>query len=664
MAVEPQYEYYPIADPDGIRLIELQPSVDPSAPLKCSLMHTKLSLCDNRDIFGHYTALSYVWGNPVKNRKLFVDGKCLGITTNLCSALLDLRDEQRSLLLWTDGICINQEDDSEKATQVGLMGIIYAGALHTVIYLGPAAITDPDCKCLKAIQDGADKDEIPDLEVILTKEWFTRVWVFQELVFSRCPWLQCGRIRVKWDMLFNALGLDIDQARESITFSHHGWPQSYPKGPDDKYGIIANMQEARKYHLDQKNKKEERSEHWSLSPEVGYLPAVNSMINLLLSRRGFGATDPRDMIFSHVGFASDGKHELFAVNYSKTTFEVFESAARYIAQYHGVANLLHCRGVDACSECLKDLPSWVPDWTSKISGDSLSNALSSNHPRISIIYHDQPGVLGCIVDEVDTIVSISSTLSEQQLPTGVRYRISSKLAALNIKLTDERILKMLPEARTRVQILDELWSEAYHAWSCLVQNNNVLPFKLKDVRPRLLDHHSGRKLFERSSEHWFMILALRYANGTKFVDGQRLARMASGRLALVPKSTYEGDIVATSYGTPSLDSGATSYHSVFRSIQPLAGYYKGVEAAAMSHFRNRHQSDAIRSSVGELIAAGVRKCLYRAPDTEKTSTSEKKFLHCKFTGGCFEDEQNSLKYRQEREWDYILDPDRCVLLIH
>jgi hypothetical protein len=160
-----------------------------------------------------------------------------------------------------------------------------------------------------------------------------------------------------------------------------------------------------------------------------------------------------------------------------------------------------------------------------------------------------------------------------------------------------------------------------------------------------------------------MILALRYANGTKFFDGQRLARMASGRLALVPKLAYEGDVVATSYGNPSLDSGATSYHSVFRSIQPLAGYYKGVEAAAMSQF-GIYQFDTIRNSVGELIAADGRKCLYRAPDTDKTSTSEKKFLHCKFTGGCFEDEQNSLGYRAEREWDYILDPHRRVLLIH
>jgi hypothetical protein len=661
MAVEPQYEYYSIADPDGIRLIELQPSEDPSAPLKCALIHTKLSLCHNRDIFGHYVALSYVWGNPEKNRKLFVDGKRLDITTNLCSALLDLRDEQLNLLLWADGICVNQDDDSEKATQVGLMGRIYAGALHTVIYLGPAAITDPECICLKAIQDEADKDKIPDLDVILTKEWFTRVWVFQELVFSKSPWLQCGRIRVKWDMLFNALGLDIDQARESSTLSHYGWPQSYSKDPDDKYGIIANMQEARKYHLDQNNKKKDRSKYLSLSLGVGYLPSKISMINLLLSRRGFGATDPRDMIFSHVGFAVDGKHELLAVDYSKTTIQVFESAARYIAQHYSVANLLHYRGTDPCSENLKDLPSWVPDWTSKVSGYSLPKALSSNNRRIPIIYHDKPGVLGCIVDEVDTILFISSTFSERQLPIGVRHRISTKLAALNFKLTDERVLEMLPESRTRVQVLDELWSEAYHAWSCLIQDNNVLPLELKDVRPRLLDSRFGPTLFERSSEHWFLVLALRYANGTKFVDGQRLARMASGRLALVPKSTHEGDIVATFYGSPSLGSGATSYHSVFRPIQPPAGSYIDVEAAVMSYFRKRYHSDAIRRATKWGFSDISSSELTGGTGTEETNTLKKKILHCKFTGGCFEDEQNPLLLGIG---DYILNPDHCVLLIH
>jgi hypothetical protein len=353
-------------------------------------------------------------------------------------------------------------------------------------------------------------------------------------------------------MLFNALGLDIEQARKSSTLSHHGWPPSYSKDPDHKYGIIANMQEARKYHLDQNNKKEDRSEHWSFSPGVVHSPSKNSMITLLLSRRGFSATDPRDMIFSHVGFAFDGKHELFAVDYSKTTFEIFESAAKYIAHHHGILTLLHCRGADACSESLKDLPSWVPDWTSNISQYNLSSALNPNYPRIPIIHHDQSGVLGFIVDAVDTILFISPTLSERQLPLGIRHRISTKLRVLDVWSTDEQELIQLPDSRKRDQVLDELWSEAYYAWSCLIQDENIVVLELKDVRPRLLDQYSPRTIFELSSKQWFMILALRYANGTNFVDDQRLVRMASGRPLLVPKSTHEGDIVTTSYGYPSL----------------------------------------------------------------------------------------------------------------
>jgi hypothetical protein len=33
---------------------------------------------------------------------------------------------------------------------------------------------------------------------ICQKEWFARVWVFQELVFAPNPWVQWGRARSKW----------------------------------------------------------------------------------------------------------------------------------------------------------------------------------------------------------------------------------------------------------------------------------------------------------------------------------------------------------------------------------------------------------------------------------------------------------------------------------
>lgn len=208
MDSDDRYEYKPILDADGIRLIELQPCQDLLAPIQCRLVHTRLSLCDNRDIFSHYTALSYVWGNPEKSRTVRIEGKRLDITNNLHSALLDLRDEQRSLLLWADGICINQGDNDEKAVQIGLMGKIYSGALHTVIYLGSASSDDPECVCLAMIRSEGMNEEEVDLSSIISKEWFTRVWVFQELIFSQSPWLQCGRMRITWNLFLRVLNRD------------------------------------------------------------------------------------------------------------------------------------------------------------------------------------------------------------------------------------------------------------------------------------------------------------------------------------------------------------------------------------------------------------------------------------------------------------------------
>ncbi|KAM7190302.1 Heterokaryon incompatibility protein (HET) domain containing protein [Rhypophila sp. PSN 637] len=44
-------------------------------------------------------------------------------------------------LLWVDAVCINQDDEAERAVQVNLMGDIYASAAETLIFLGPC-LTD------------------------------------------------------------------------------------------------------------------------------------------------------------------------------------------------------------------------------------------------------------------------------------------------------------------------------------------------------------------------------------------------------------------------------------------------------------------------------------------------------------------------------------------
>jgi hypothetical protein len=102
-------------------------------------------------------------------------------------ALRDLRDETRSFLLWTDGICINQNNDKEKGVQVQLMGRIYVEASNTIIYLGPADRDGKENRYLLSIRRG---DGLPDPDAlcsIFQKEWFKRVWVFQELIFPTNP---------------------------------------------------------------------------------------------------------------------------------------------------------------------------------------------------------------------------------------------------------------------------------------------------------------------------------------------------------------------------------------------------------------------------------------------------------------------------------------------
>lgn len=84
----PKFSYQPLDHPDSIRLIHLLPASSPNAELKCSLIHTTLKAC--ADIYDHYTALSYVWGDSKDTRTILLDGLPVKITVNLFSALRDL----------------------------------------------------------------------------------------------------------------------------------------------------------------------------------------------------------------------------------------------------------------------------------------------------------------------------------------------------------------------------------------------------------------------------------------------------------------------------------------------------------------------------------------------------------------------------------------------
>lgn len=56
------YQYRELNGSDAIRLIKLYPSADLQAQVRCELLHTSLTECED-NVFNIYAAISYVCGS-------------------------------------------------------------------------------------------------------------------------------------------------------------------------------------------------------------------------------------------------------------------------------------------------------------------------------------------------------------------------------------------------------------------------------------------------------------------------------------------------------------------------------------------------------------------------------------------------------------------------
>ena len=88
-----------------------------------------------------YYAISYTWGDRNVKKPVYINGLRVWISANAHAALMDCRSEAEDRLVWIDAICINQDDEAEKNTQVAMMRRIYSQALGTA-FLDPAAVLE------------------------------------------------------------------------------------------------------------------------------------------------------------------------------------------------------------------------------------------------------------------------------------------------------------------------------------------------------------------------------------------------------------------------------------------------------------------------------------------------------------------------------------------
>lgn len=126
---------------------------------------------------------------------------CLKISTTVDNVLRGLRSHRDVRYLWIDSICLNQEDDDEKAQQIPQMGSIYKQTEDVRIWLefgGPTSSAMynlfGEAECHESCRDVFDihrcsfnRQNLAVIEYLdfFRQRWFSRRWIIQEVFLAR-----------------------------------------------------------------------------------------------------------------------------------------------------------------------------------------------------------------------------------------------------------------------------------------------------------------------------------------------------------------------------------------------------------------------------------------------------------------------------------------------
>ena len=154
-----------------------------------------------------YLALSYVWGDAISRGFVQTTRENIasrrirgGLNGDFPQAIKDAIELVRSVgerYLWVDAICINQDDEVEKAAFIGQMDNVFAWALLTIIAAGYAAAHGLPGLRLGSREFSQPYVQVGDTLAIMRcvaqeeqhrlhySEWNQRGWTFQERNVSR-----------------------------------------------------------------------------------------------------------------------------------------------------------------------------------------------------------------------------------------------------------------------------------------------------------------------------------------------------------------------------------------------------------------------------------------------------------------------------------------------
>ncbi len=341
---------------DEIRLLTVYQADDESEPANCKLEYVSLN-----DSYP-YRALSYCWGDPMVTRTIYVNDHEVQATENLEEALRELR-RHGDVRLWVDALCINQRDIDERSRQVLRMVKIYANASETVAWLGKAADNSDLALDLMHILSNYDadkdtwesamkrqnqpeevsayRDHWTALEAFLSRPYWNRIWIIQEVVFARQLLICCGSA--------HATGIHLGTTLQVIT-SQSGelrWPM-IDRSQASLDGTLSFVSFV-------------RLRQFILELGGGWYPWKDLLFALKRCNRAL-ATLPHDNIYASLALAKTGAELLPAPDYSLPLEEICISTTTAIVSASKDLSII-CLGKNSLET---NLPSWVPDWCDRL----------------------------------------------------------------------------------------------------------------------------------------------------------------------------------------------------------------------------------------------------------------------------------------------------------
>jgi hypothetical protein len=348
-----------------IRVLLLHPRRGEDSEVRCDIVY--LNLSDPHP--PPYYALSYCWGKKEPRFPISLNGREHWVVPNLFDAFQRLRDRDdvAGRLIWIDALCIDQDDEEEKASQVNLMGEIYKKASKTFVWLGEHehashlamdllnSVTEENIRNILEDKSKSKRMELAwvALRALFERPYWSRVWILQEVVLSRPSFLICGNSMCSWDsvrLLLRSENFDVDKKNISVG-SHHA--RIALVGENNLPKLLVNV-------IDDRRTNAQKPEFWDY---------------LVLSRQR-NASVAHDYIYGVMALVDP---QVLRADYKEPVEELyFKVVKRLLCLYKQIGTLSMCCETQAKDKAMPDaatvvskepgtsyatsLPSWVPDW--------------------------------------------------------------------------------------------------------------------------------------------------------------------------------------------------------------------------------------------------------------------------------------------------------------